>query len=787
MSEQALLGPELAATPHPGVPRDYFGPLKQDPADLFVHTDQDLQNPDHFLEFLIGNGQMHARIDAMGSQHLPGRNRRGAIGIRHAEAWGAEAFAHFRLRPAGRVINKLYVDGQELQPHHLSNYHQSVDLQTGVLHTSFQWRIGNSCGSSTIKAFMSQKDRDVMVLSFCDRVESGKARRSAGVEVLVPYPHRLHERLAEAEHPAQPADNTQYGSQGTAQWLDYTMRSNVMQTKFCWYGQYAAHQPDLTVELSPQNPGGMSAQWDCPIAQDTHVDVVYAIVSDRSAHEPRETASALLRSISARGVDPYRAEHIACWQRQWRASTVQMGNAFWQKQFEIARYTLLINTGGSWLGPIAADEPAWDAHMLDSVLALNALMEWGHLDLVQGAYEALDRLYAGAAENARLVSDYVKNKLEGEAAILPTFLTYDGHVALYAINHFMLHSQQNAGHALGLWKLAQYQADDTLKATLLYRWMRAYANYALLISEWSEARGGYVFPMWKAGTLAEGEWWPLQMAMPPVDNYTSIADLFPEQLRQKQLECPLDVGLSHQWILQRAAEMAQEQGVDAELRERWQHVARQIVIQSNDEILLRHEHDDGKKQGHLPLEIWGLFYPCEGNSRLYDERLVRATLDRSYERRNPFIPSWNSLYYSIAFAKMGRADDVWRCLQELLRLQDPRCIQAQDNVGVPGFVYYYFLNYGFLLLTLRNALLNYEDGQVTLFPAWPRELGEQVSFTDLPIGGGLRVSAELNGDRGRAMFRRHDGSTVCQVTGRLRGYRARLEQLLANRAPTPAQ
>ena len=92
---------------HPGTPRKFFGPIKTDPDELFVHTMEDLSNEDHFLGFLVGNGQLLCRLDALCSQHLPGRKTRGVMALQHSDAWGAEAAPHHRCRPAGQLHNHL--------------------------------------------------------------------------------------------------------------------------------------------------------------------------------------------------------------------------------------------------------------------------------------------------------------------------------------------------------------------------------------------------------------------------------------------------------------------------------------------------------------------------------------------------------------------------------------------------------------------------------------------------------------------------------------------------------
>lgn len=87
-----------------------------------------------------------------------------------------------------------------------------------------------------------------------------------------------------------------------------------------------------------------------------------------------------------------------------------------------------------------------------------------------------------------------------------------------------------------------------------------------------------------------------------------------------------------------------------------------------------------------------------------------------------------------------------------------------------GFVYYYFLNHGFFLTALRNMVLRCQDGEITLFPAIPRQLEDHVEFSHLPVGGGLRVSGKLCGQQGEALFMRTDGCIVLKLEGRIRGY-----------------
>jgi hypothetical protein len=663
-----------------------------------------------------------------------------------------------------------------VSPEYLSSYRQSVDFERGVLETSFDWEVADGRGQTSIVLFASQVDRDVLIFRFTDRVDSGQVKRRAVVETVVPYMHRLVREFG-AEGMAIPADNASYLSNAQdSQWLNYRFSSDVVRTRLCWYGR-ASSRGQEPIQLGRATNGGMAFAWTCPQGSVTSVDVIYAIASDRQGDNPERRAATVAEGIATRALDNYQVKHSAAWSATWNASTLKLENGFWQKQAEIARYTLLINTGGSFPGNIAADEPAWDAHMLDTPLALNGLLEWGHVDAVEKAYRSMDALYRGAVHNAELIADYIGEDPADEAALLPTFLTHDGRVAIYAINHFMLHSQQNAAHALGLLRLSEFCGRDHALEQLAYRWLRAYANYALLISEWSDQLERPVFPLWKCGTLDEREWWPLQREMPPLERLDSIDVLFPEALRTKDVLCPTDVALAHRWVLRHAIELSRRLNLDPDLRQVWQKLADGIEVASNDKVILRHEKDVGDTRCMIAPEAWGLFYPCEDTHLDFPASKVRATLDSVAWRRNPHIPSWNGLIYAIAYAVSGDAERAWRLLQSLILLQDPRCIQAQDNVGWEGFVYYYFLNYGFFLTAMKKLLLQSQGHEIILFPAVPEALEKRLEFTNVPIGVGLRVSARLEGDLGEATFARVDGTTALKVRGRIRGWRVTQEEV----------
>ena len=628
MSETGPITDEiLCGKNHPGNPRVYFGPIKTDPANLFIHTTEDLKNLDHFMEFLIGNGQMVCRLDALCSQHITGRKTRGIMGLNHSDAWGAEAFPFYRCRPVGKLCNQLLItsDCYPLETTYISDYFQTVHLETGILETKYDWQHNTCRGHTKITAFMSQVDPEIMILRFCDHVEEGVAKRNVSVETLVDYYHRFITDLAESKKPTEPINNANYASDNqNTQWIDFSFCSQDTNTQFVWYAKAITDSSQkIHLKMHPCERGGMKFEWDCNGGQQIQVDIVFAIISDRSTPSPYQKAKKLVSHIDKEGITQYQNRHMQKWLSIWKQSYLHMKNKFWQKQFEIARYTLLINTGGNWLGNIAADEFAWDAHMLDSVMALNALLEWGHVDLVKKGFDSLDRLYPGAVDNSHLISKYIGKEVISESALLPTFLTYNGRVALYAINHFMLHSEQNSAHALGLIKLADYLDADNMWEGIVYKWLRAYANYALLISEWSDKWNGYVFPIWKAGTLQEGEWWHDQLKDLPLTEINTIKDLFPDTLRQKKLCTPIDIVLSHKWILKNAYTLAVRLNRDNELRTKWLEVADKIYVPHSEKIILRHEHDNGKSKGHIPAELWGLFYPCEGNYRLFPQKMGR--------------------------------------------------------------------------------------------------------------------------------------------------------------------
>ena len=292
-----LTDDKLTIKNHPGNPREYLGPIKTDPDELFIHTDEDLKIIDHFLEFMIGNGQLICRLDALCSQHITGRKTRGLMGINHSDAWGAEAFPYYRCRPAGQLTNNLLTGAEEspLELASVSNYQQKVVIENSILETSFDWQQENNRGHTTIKAFMSRVDPEVMVLRFCDHVESGSVKRCASVATQIPYPHRLTHDLVEAKSPAIPTDKVDYSSdQKNSQWLDYSFKSDYTSTRFNWYAKITNASHDLpNFQMQSSEKGGMAFTWECPAGRQTQVDLIYAIVSDRSTKEPHTQAAAL--------------------------------------------------------------------------------------------------------------------------------------------------------------------------------------------------------------------------------------------------------------------------------------------------------------------------------------------------------------------------------------------------------------------------------------------------------------------------------------------------------------
>ena len=312
---------------HPGTPRAYFGPLKTEAAELFVHTTEDLGNEDHFLGFVIGNGQMLCRLDALCSQHMPGRKTRGVMGLQHVEAWGAEAAPYHRCRPAGQIYNQL-LTGEQKQPVELaalSGYCQHVDLQTDLLETSFDWSTDQAAGHTTIRIFMSQVDPNVMVLRFTDRVDRGKVARQAAVGILVPYPYRGTKTFSEYEELAEPPDNTEYtAGEPNSHCVTYCLSSPVNPTRFAWYGRALPESSLVEPQLERGPQGGLQFSWACPSGSETSVDLLYVVASDRTAPDPRAEAVTTADRIAQQGVDSYQQQHTSRWQKIWNEAALSL-------------------------------------------------------------------------------------------------------------------------------------------------------------------------------------------------------------------------------------------------------------------------------------------------------------------------------------------------------------------------------------------------------------------------------------------------------------------------------
>ena len=96
-----------------------------------------------------------------------------------------------------------------------------------------------------------------------------------------------------------------------------------------------------------------------------------------------------------------------------------------QKQYDISRYYLLNNTGGTYWGFIGIDNVIYETCLPDNLFALHALVETNHLEAARGELDLLEKYFPMAKENAATRMEFVLGSTNPEAALLPFYMTED--------------------------------------------------------------------------------------------------------------------------------------------------------------------------------------------------------------------------------------------------------------------------------------------------------------------------------------------------------------------------
>jgi len=779
---------------------DLMDPNKSDlilgEKELFVHDESDLADYNSFFEFVIGNGEMMGRIDALHSQHLRYGAKKDVLCIRSVDVWGERTYPVHRGRPSGRFISKLEdKNGNVVDIQDLTSYHQKLELKEGILYTNYSWKKGESSGENHSAGFMSKVRKHIMVHKYVDKVKSEGWTRTFTVETIFPYHSRAtvfyfnkpynSKRWSwgevEHENEVDPVNNAKvkYDPAKNIGIITFSTTFPKLRTRVVWVLKPSPKPDEWEVN---KERGSLTMRWHLSTKKENEVTVIAAVMTDRDAQNYIEVAKREAEEAFSLGWDGLKKEHIGWWREELKKSSVSIPDEKLQKLYDISMYYLLINVGGSYWGFIGVDNVIYETCMCDNIAALTALIETNHLDVAQKELELLNKYLPAAKKNAAERMKFVLGITNYDAALLPFYMTEDG-IELWQDNVFGMYTSMSGFHFLALLKTGRYKNDETFLREHAYPWFRSYAEYGRLNAVWNKKLNAYIYPIQNMGGGGEGYWYRITMSRKlyykifaepkPLFRFCDFAPInfFPKEEISKLSSNWIDVVSTYMWILEQTAYYAEKFGLDAELRRKWKNVASNLYVPQNDQFFLSNIGADAEPSIGGPA-VGGLFWPSEGFFEKFDKGKVERTFQEVVKRKRIFDwlrykgRAWGA-FYGIFGAYMKMGEEAYQCLKSFYWVADPRGIEMRESIGNKN--YYYLLNYGSLVLLTRYMLLQTYNNKIVVFPAIPESWRiSGVKFTNLPAEGGYLVNGKTNTAQSEINISDREENNLVRFAGKFR-------------------
>ncbi|MCC7352143.1 MAG: hypothetical protein IT330_00195, partial [Anaerolineae bacterium] len=748
---------------------------------------------DSFFEFVIGNGEMMGRVDALHSQHLRHGAKKDVLCVRLVDLWGERTYPIHRGRPGGRFISKLEDESRHtVSPEDLTRYEQTLDPKTGILHTGYVWKKDEASGKNRSSGFMSKVRPHVMAQKYIDRTSEDGWTRSFAVETIFPH----HSRASvfyikkpynpkawawgevEHENEIEPVNNAQveYDPARNIGTVTFSTEFPPLKTQVVW-AVIPSPQPDAW-EID-QEKGSLIFRWNLAPHEERETTVVAAVLTDRDATDCTERAKEEAQKALAAGWAGMEQEQVEWWRAELGKSSITIPDERFQTLYDVSKYYLLNSVGGSYWGFIGVDNVVYETCMCDNPIMLHALVETNHLEAARRELELLDKYLPAARKNAADRMRVVLGIENHDAALLPFYMTEDG-VELWQDNVMGMYTSMSAFHTLSLLKTGRYLADDDYLRSHVYPWLRGYAEYGRLHAAWDKGRDAYIFPIENVGGGGEGLWARVTMSprlyrrifaeSEPMFRFADFPpiEFFPKEEIAKLSPNWLDAVLNFRWIMEEATRYAERFGVDAGLRAQWRNVAANLHVPQNDDFFLSNTGSDA-----VPsiggAAVGGLFWPAEGIFEDYDPEKVQRTVQEVVEQRHIHgllqrkNKAWDAVY-GFSFAYMGLGEEAYQCLMAFEQAADQRGIEMRE--GLERQNYYYLLNHGSLVLLTRYMVLQTYRGKIRVFPALPAKWRRRgVAFANLPAEGGYVVSGRVNGTSAEVEISDQKGDRIMMLSG----------------------
>ena len=290
---------------------------------------------------------------------------------------------------------------------------------------------------------------------------------------------------------------------------------------------------------------------------------------------------------------------------------------------------------------------------------------------------------------------------------------------------------------------------DGFAGSFFHRFSRHYPNFEFIRTRTYPVLRGLA-EFWSRFVL-----WDKRLKRYTIPKVLSVSeDLFEESV--------LDAVLTAKWVLMMAARYSEELEQDSEIREKWLNIAKKLFVPQSKKHYMESLVDRGDRSSsgyngiRAPLYLG---FPTMELIPVMDKAKVGRTLDNTWLRNEKgagmiaFVANW----FSLANVYYGRGDQALEVLGRNLE-----CFpEALAEVGTTNP--YFLTSYAAYTIVPISMVVQSYDDRISIFPAVPEDW-KNVSFYNVPVEGGIRVSGEMKDGNLRWVSCSKDGEELYRST-----------------------
>jgi len=569
-----------------------------------------------------------------------------------------------------------------------AKYRQSLSLRDGVLVTRYG---AGEAGSFQTRMFFSMSERHLMVM-----------------------------------------EGRSLAKTGTQQWTIELPRRD-------WAGKFEIHDGEIVTAVSAGKPFTRMAwaarasaplialgqgRYAATVRPGEPLVLLFAATTNFDGEDFIEQAR---RIVAAAGdVETLLAASRRAWQRRYAPmGIVTLADEKYEALFYRSLYCILCQTGSDRFLPGESQfaNGCWGMHPFVfgtagfHTMAFTALGAFDEARRMLRIFYKPEAMRRNAAYFFHTTHDTVKDRRNPDAMAFAHEFRIDGE-NLPVADYDWHHSRQGFGAAM-FYRLHRYDPDEKLLREEVYPVLRGTAEFWRTYCRWDEGRKAYLLPR----TLSCSE----DISAPSI----------------------MDAVWACKWNLTMAGRLAQQLGVDENLRRQWQMIADGLYLAQTDRHYLEHPADTETRPCHGYLSVRAhnfLGYPTIELVNMVDRRKAIDTLEFTWQRhKSPagmaiFFANW----FALADLHYGRGDAALRWMTHNFNClyADGLCLCEGERSGNTYFGNGYS---SFVLCLIAMGVQSYDD-RIMPFPAVPSGF-KDFAFYNLPAEGGIRLSGKMAGGK----------------------------------------